>query len=512
MSEQIVECIANYSEARRPEVVEELVRAIMSVDGVLLLDRHSDADHNRSVLTFAGPPDQVAEAAYRSIKRAAELISLDEHTGEHPRIGATDVVPFVPITGVSMEDCVALARRLGQRVGTELNIPVYLYERAAQIPERENLENIRRGEYEKLKVEISSDPRRKPDYGPDHLGTAGATVIGARQPLIAFNIFLSTSDLSVAKKIASAVRHSSGGLRYVKALGMLVDGKAQVSMNLTNYSATPLARVVNLIRSEAQRYGVGIHHSEMVGLIPQAALVDAAVWNLQLDEFSPEQILENRLKQALDQQGTDKGPEIYLRALAASTAAPGGGSASAYCGAMSAALVSMVARLTVGRKKYQAVESTMLDIIQEADELRDQLARSASLDSEAYQKVMEAYKLPKETQVEVEARDEAIEQATLGATEVPMQVATLAVQILELAETVIRLGNINARSDGGAAAALGWAAWAGARLNVRTNTAMLRSQDRAQGYLASLSQLEKRAARIMASVSELLVDFEGLAI
>ena len=221
MSEPIVECIANYSDARRPEVIEKIAHSILSVSGITLLDRHSDQDHNRTVLTFVGPPEQVGEAAFRSIAKAAELIDLDHHTGEHPRIGAADVVPFVPIRNISMPECVLMARQLGARVGSELNIPVYLYEEAAARPERKNLENIRRGQYEALKAEIGLNPERDPDFGPKKVSPAGAVVIGARQPLIAFNIYLTTNDVSIAKKIAKAVRHSSGGLRYVKALGLL---------------------------------------------------------------------------------------------------------------------------------------------------------------------------------------------------------------------------------------------------------------------------------------------------
>jgi glutamate formiminotransferase/formiminotetrahydrofolate cyclodeaminase len=272
----------NFSEARRPEVIDQIVAAIQSVSEVKVLDRSSDLDHNRTVLTFAGTPAGVEEAAFRAIKTAAELIDLDNHTGEHPRMGATDVCPFVPLGGASMEECIAIAQRLGQRVGSELGIPVYLYEAAATRPERTNLENIRKGQYEGIKAEIETAPERKPDFGPAKLPKAGATVIGARAPLIAFNVYLTSDDVDIAKKIAKAVRQSSGGLRYVKGLGLLVDGRAQVSMNLTNFRETPIARVVEFIRREAQRYGVGIHHSELVGLIPQEALVDAAVWYTQL--------------------------------------------------------------------------------------------------------------------------------------------------------------------------------------------------------------------------------------
>jgi len=292
---KLVECIPNFSEARRPEVIDQITATVNSVNEVKLLDRSSDLDHNRTVLTFAGPPHAVEEAAFRAIRTAAELIDLNKHTGEHPRIGATDVCPFVPLSDVSMDECVAMAQRVGKRVGKELNIPVYLYENAATRPERTNLENIRKGEYEGLKEEIANNPERKPDFGPEKLGPAGATVIGARDYLIAFNVYLTTDKVDIAKKIARTIRHSSGGLRYVKALGLLVDGRAQVSMNLTNFRKTNLATTVELIRREAIRYGVAVHHSELVGLIPQEALVDAAVWYTQLDAFDKEQILESRL-------------------------------------------------------------------------------------------------------------------------------------------------------------------------------------------------------------------------
>ncbi len=282
MPSPLIECVPNFSEARRPEVIESIQAAILSVRAVRVLDRHSDLDHNRTVITFVGPPEAVEQAAFRAIKCAAELINLDQHTGEHPRIGATDVVPFVPVSDVSMAECIEIARRLGKRVGEELGIPVYLYEAAATRPDRQNLENLRRGQYEGLKSEIETNPERAPDFGPARLGPAGATVIGARAFLIAYNVYLTTDEVAIAEKIARAIRQSSGGLRYVKALGLLVDGRAQVSMNLTDFRKTPVARVQELIRREASRYGVGIHHSELVGLIPEDALVEAAVWHLQL--------------------------------------------------------------------------------------------------------------------------------------------------------------------------------------------------------------------------------------
>src|SRR5512132_2670357 len=313
---QLIESIPNFSEARRPEVIDQIVAAIQSVEDVKLLDLSSDLDDNRTVLTFAGSPFAVEEAAFRAIKTASELIDLNNHTGEHPRIGATDVCPFVPLSEATMEECVAVAKQLGQRVGSELGIPVYLYEAAATRSERTNLENIRKGQYEGLKAESESNPERVPDFGPAKLGTAGATVIGARNPLIAFNVYLTTSDADIAKKIAKAVRQSSGGLRYVKGLGMLVEGRAQVSMNLTNFRETPVARVVEMVRREAQRYGVGIHHTELVGLIPQEALTDAAVWYMQLDQFDNSQVLESRLFDSSVSVPDGSGPS-FIEELAA---------------------------------------------------------------------------------------------------------------------------------------------------------------------------------------------------
>ncbi len=516
MSSKIVECIANYSEARRPEVVEAIAAAIRSVAGVHLLDRHSDLDHNRTVLTFAGPPEAVEEAAFRSIAEAARQINLDEHRGEHPRIGATDVVPFVPISGVSMQDCVETARRLGSRVGKELGIPVYLYEQAANRPDRVNLEDIRRGQYEGLKEEILTNPSRQPDFGPGQLGTAGATVIGARHPLIAFNVYLTSDDVSIARKIAKAIRHSSGGLRYLKALGLLVEGRAQVSMNLTNFQATPLARVVETIRREAERYGVNIHHSELVGLIPEAALVDAAVWYTQLDQFDPEQVLERRLQAALEAGTTQSAPQAQmgkdlLDALSADTPTPGGGSASAYSGAMGAALVVMVARLTLGKKKYADVQDLMQQLLSRAERLQAELLEDVSKDAAAFEAVMAAYRLLKDTPEEQAQRQQAIEAATLAATQTPLEVARKAVDVLALAKQAVAQGNVNAISDGAVGAALARTALTGAGYNVRINLPGLKDRQAAGALLAKLANLESQAATLEAEVRQQLQERAGLA-
>ena len=293
---QIVECVANFSEGRRLQVVQQIIDVIDAVDGVTVLASESDSDHNRSVVTFAGTSDEMLQAAYEGIRVAAELIDMNIHRGQHPRLGATDVVPFIPIQNISMDECIQMAHQLGKRVGHDLNIPVFVYELAATRPDRQNLADVRRGEYEGLKQSLGKDPNRKPDYGLSEIGTGGATIIGARHALIAYNVFLTTDNIEIAKKIAKAIRHSSGGLRYVKALGLLVDGKAQVSMNLTNYKKTPIYRVVEMIRREALCYGVNIESSELIGLVPQDALLESAAWYLQMDNYSSDRVLENRLQ------------------------------------------------------------------------------------------------------------------------------------------------------------------------------------------------------------------------
>ncbi len=294
----IVESVPNFSEGRRPEVIQAIVAAYSSVEGARVIDVSSDYDHNRTVVTMVGSPEAVSEALFRGIARAAELIDMNEHEGEHPCIGATDVVPFVPIRGITMAACVELARQLARRVAEELGIPTYLYAEAATRPDRVVLADIRRGNYAGLKAELEAGNReRRPDFGPDRLGPAGATVIGARPFLIAYNIYLTTDNVEIAKAIAKAIRHSSGGMRYLQAMGVLVEGRAQVSMNFLDYTKTPLARVTELIRREAARYGVGIQSAELVGLIPQQALIDAAQWYLQLDNLKPESILEWHLHQ-----------------------------------------------------------------------------------------------------------------------------------------------------------------------------------------------------------------------
>ncbi len=503
MPRRLVECIPNFSEGRRPEVVAAIEEAIRAVPSVHVLDHHSDEDHNRTVITFVAPPEAAKEAAFAGIAKAAELISLEEHEGEHPRIGAADVVPFVPISGVSMEECVQLATSLAERVAAELDLPVYLYEEAATHPGRVNLENIRRGEFEGLKEAIETDPERAPDFGPAKLGPAGATVIGARAPLIAYNVYLTTEDAEVAKKIARAIRHSSGGLRYLKAIGLLVEGRAQVSMNLTDYRKTPLARVTELIRREAQRHGVEIHHAELVGLAPQESLIEAARWYLQLDQFEHDQVLETRLYEAQSEAP-------LLERLAKGTATPGGGSAAAHVGATAAALVGMVARLTLGKKKYADVAERMERIAAEADDLRTALERAVPRDAAAFEAVMAALRMPQEKKKEKEARAKALETALEQAAAVPLQVAEHSARLLELAAEVAAEGNVNAVTDAAAGAEMAAAALRSAGMNVRINAQSVSDEAAVSDWLTALTSLEERGAAASEQVRTSLQERAGL--
>jgi glutamate formiminotransferase/formiminotetrahydrofolate cyclodeaminase len=500
MANRLVECIPNFSEARRPEVVEEIINTIQSIPGVHILDRHSDLDHNRTVVTYIGEPEPVEEAAFLAIAKAAELIDLENHHGEHPRIGATDVVPFVPITDVTMVECIEMARRLGKRVGSELGIPVYLYEEAATIPERQNLENIRFGQYELLKTEISSNPARYPDFGPPKLSGAGATVIGARQPLIAFNVYLTTDDVSIAQRIAKTVRNSSGGFRFVKAMGVLVNGKAQVSMNFTNFHLSALATVVETIRNEAKRYGVGILSSELVGLTPQEALVDAAVWYLQLDQFDREQILERKLYEVMTASmapsATVPQEWSFIEQVASGTPTPGGGSASAHTGALAAALVAMVGRLTIGKKKYAAVEQEMWKLVEQAETLKNELTHAVDEDAKAFEGILTANRMPKNNQEELDIRAVAQKKAALHAAQIPLRTAGLCLEVLKLAHMAIEQGNINAISDGGSAAMLSLAALSGAGMNVKINIASYQDDAEAKAILSQLEAIEKEAHQL----------------
>jgi len=500
MPQPLVECVPNFSDGRRPEVIAAIREAIRTIAGVVVLDTHSDADHNRTVLTFVAPPEAALEAALAGTKRAAELIDMTHHSGAHPRIGATDVIPFIPLQGITLAECVQLARRLGRRIADELGIPVYLYEAAASRPERQNLEAVREGQIEVLRTEISTRPERAPDFGPAHIGSAGATVVGARAPLIAYNLYLDTNQLEVAQRIARAVRHASGGLRFVKAIGLLAGGRAQVSLNLTDYTQTPMARVTEAVRREAERLGARVLRSEVVGLLPQAALVEAAAWYMQIDSLSSLQLIEHRLQEPQTAAHLAPKETGFLDALAAGTPAPGGGSAAAHAAALAAALLAMVARLTVDRKKYAGVREEMLSLLAEVETLRQSLQSAVAEDAAAFEAVMSARRLPKGSDEENLAAAQALRAATLRAAEVPLGVARNAKRLLELALSAAERANVATLTDAGSAGHLAHAALQAALLNVRVNVLSLADDPQAHAFSSEADLLQARGADLLAKM------------
>jgi glutamate formiminotransferase / formiminotetrahydrofolate cyclodeaminase len=500
---RLVECVPNFSEGRRPEVIAAIRDAIAAVDGVSILDVSSDASHNRSVITFVAPLERAVDAALAGMRAARDRIDLTRHTGEHPRIGATDVVPFVPLDGTTMDDCIGLARQLGERAAAELQIPVFLYERAATRPDRENLADVRRGEFEGLRDEIGRTPARTPDFGPPHVHpTAGATAVGARPFLVAYNVYLGgVENVPVAKAVARAVRGSSGGLRHVKALGLEVDGQAQVSMNLVDTEQTPVHRAFDMVKMEAEARGVSPTWSEIVGLVPERALFEAAARHLQLREFSPDVVLERKVRAAVEGGISLDG---FVAAVASSAPVPGGGSVAAHAGALAAALAQMVAGLTAGRKKYAAVDAEMRAVAQDAAALVTELSALVDRDAQAYAGVSAAYKLPKETAGDAARRGEAITAALLGAADVPLDTARACVRVGELAVTVAEKGNVNAVSDAGVAALLAEAACRAAAYNVRINVAALDDKSLGATRAADAAALVQKAAALAARATAMV--------
>jgi glutamate formiminotransferase/formiminotetrahydrofolate cyclodeaminase len=498
--ERIVECIPNFSEGRRPEVIDAIIAAITEVAEVVVLDQEMDADHNRAVITFVGTPEACVEAAVRAAGRASELIDLNEHQGEHPRLGATDVIPFVPIAKVTMEECINLARIAAERIATTYGIPIYLYEAAATRPNRVNLADIRKGEFEGLRAEIETNPERQPDFGaPVIHPTAGATVVGARAPLIAYNVNLATADVSIAKKIAKAVRFATGGLRYVKALGFeLKDrGIVQVSMNMVNYEGTPLFRALEMVRREAARYGVPVIGSEIVGLVPQAALNDSADYYLQLENFSAAQILENRLQAALT-AAKSKPVTLAQRVgdfpdlVAEGTPAPGGGSVAAHCGMLAAALGEMMSNLTLGKKKFREVEPQINDLLPQLMTLRNSLQQAIEEDAQSFNEVLAAMKLPKTTPEEQDLRAVAIQAATKQAIAIPLRTAQESFAVLERLHQLAQIGNPNVLTDISVGAQLALVAMRGAYYNVLVNLAGITDTEFVQYTQAQAEALLQR--------------------
>lgn len=485
MTTPLVECVPNFSEGRDQATIDALQAAISAVPGVQLLDVQNDASHNRSVFTFVAPPDAAVEAALAAMRVATQRIDLTKHSGEHPRMGATDVVPFVPVSGVTMEDCVALARRLGEAAAKDLDIPVFLYARAAARPDRVLLPDVRKGEFEGMRGR-----ELDPDFGPKRVHpTAGATAIGARPFLVAFNVYLDTQDVTIAKDIAKQIRTSSGGLPGVQASGFIVDGLAQVSMNLLDIDITSPAVVLNAIKVRAEKLGVAVQKSEIVGLIPERAIVGAAEAALRVSDAASH-ILEAKIRAVARTPGAsppppppppssrDAAPTLngWIDELAGAAPTPGGGSAAALAGTLAAALVAMVARLTIGRKAYAGVEARAREILAEAEQLRAGLRRLVDEDAAAYEGVSAAYKIPKSDS----RRARAIDDALLAASRPPAEVVKLARRILALAQTIEHIGNQNAASDARVAGMLARTAIDGATENVNVNLAGMSDPARAK--------------------------------
>jgi len=504
---KIVECVPNFSEGRNPDKLAQIISEIESVEGVQLLNHEMDSDHNRAVVTLVGEPEAVVEGAFRGIKKASEILDMEKHSGEHPRMGATDVCPFIPVTGITMDECVALAKKLGERVGNELEIPVYLYEEAAQSPERVNLAEVRKGEYEGIRDSIGKDPKRKPDYGPSKTHPkAGAIAISARPYLVAFNVYLGSRNLQVAKKIANAVRHAKGGFRYVKAMGFDIKERQQVqiSMNLVNYEKSPMYRVYEVIKSEAARYGIPVVGSEIVGLVPLKAITKTADYYLGLENFKMNQVLEYKIKSR--KVAAKEGTKGFLELVASKSPAPGGGSVAALGGALGGALGAMVCRLTVGKKKYAKVSDELFELMQKADNLRNDLTFLIEKDAAAFDDVMAAMKLPKVSDFEIELRNKKLTEATIQAINVPIEVMSKSVEVMELLPIIAAKGNINSISDAGVANLMALSAVKGAHLNVRINLPGLEDKKLFSELEKKANQLLKKAISLFAETEKIVED------
>ena len=521
--DKIVECVPNFSEGRNMKIIEEIANEIKDTKNVYLLDVDPGEATNRTVITFVGAPEAVAEAAFKAIKKASELIDMRAHKGAHPRMGATDVVPFVPVKGANMEDCVRLAEELGQRVGEELGIPVYLYEYAAKEEYRRNLADIREGEYEALPEKLT-DKKWKPDFGPaewnENVAKTGATVIGARDFLIAYNVNLNTTDKKLANKVAKVIREKGykkkmpdgtkqqipGRLKFVKAIGWYIDEykRAQISINLTNFHETPLWKVFETAEEEANKIGLRVTGSEVVGLIPLEAVLDVgkhflekqgkstaiperdivheAILSLGLNEvaeFDPEEkIIEYKIeKMGSRKKLVDLTLRDFADELSRDSPAPGGGSVAAFVGSLGASLSSMVSNLTYGKKKYKDSWEDMLKVGVKAQELKDKFLELIDKDTEAFDAFMAAFRLPKKTEEEKRLRELEIEKATKKAIEVPLSTLRLTPDIIKLSEILTEKGNKNAISDAGVAALSAYTAAYGAYLNVLINLSELSDEE-----------------------------------
>jgi glutamate formiminotransferase/formiminotetrahydrofolate cyclodeaminase len=492
---RLIECVPNFSEGRDAGKVNTLIETMSKVPGVWVLDQEMDADHNRSVITLAGEPDAVAEAALAGTGKAVELIDMTQHSGAHPRVGATDVVPFIPVEGVTLDDCVALARRVGHEIWKRYRIPVFFYEAAATRSDRVNLENIRKGQFEGLREELKKNHDRQPDVGEPKLHpTAGVTVVGARKFLIAYNVNLNTPDVAIANKVAKAIRFSSGGLRFVKSMGVDLKARnvAQVSINLTDYEQTPMHRVYDMVKREAARYGAVPVGSEIVGLVPKKAIEMAADYFLQLENFSPAQVFENKLADVLvgaPREGKKEGKfaglvRPFVDAVAEASATPGGGSVSACAAALAAALGQMVAGLSRKKKSQVAYVDRLSDHLDALRREADALVEAIDADAAAYDLVMAAWKLPQGDSSQAGQRDEAMQTATKGAAEVPLQVAERAVALFERLGQLETIAAASMKSDLKVARLMAEAGARGAIANVEINLDGIKDT----GYVAAKRQ------------------------
>ena len=492
--DRIVECVPNFSEGRNQTTVRALVNAVESVPGVWLLDQTMDRDHHRSVLSFAGEPDAVAEAAFRAIRVATDLIDLRKHKGVHPRVGATDVVPFVPLRGATMQDCIHLAKRLGQQVGTELEIPVFLYEHAALHRDHAPLESVRRGGLQGLAFRMASDPDWTPDFGPPHLHeTAGAMVIGARPPLIAFNVNLRSTDLALARSIAKDIRQSNGGLPHLKAIGVALASRqlVQVAMNLTDFIITPIHVAFEAVRTRAAEQGVAVAGSKVIGLVPQAALVQAAAHSLALEQFDPTQVLETRLETRLFGEPARHAPSRvqepvdlqaqsladFLDAVAAATPIPAGGTVAALVGALAASLGIMGARLS----RQEGVEHRLSEISRRLRELMQ-------ADGDAYQRFLWATRLPKTDRT----RPAVLSSALHLATEIPLEIAEQATEAGALLHACSAEVKPRVRSDVTVGLVLAIAAADAGRHTVAENINIQHNQRLKSSLLDRIQQMTNR--------------------
>jgi glutamate formiminotransferase len=502
----IIECVPNFSEGRDVQKVETIIRALLAGPDVYLLDQEMDADHNRCVITLVGTRERIGEAALRGIGKAAELIDLNQQRGAHPRLGATDVVPFVPISGVTLEDCVRIAEWVAEQAWRRFKIPTYLYEAAARQPERRNLENIRRGQFEGLREEVRTNPKRHPDFGEAALHpTAGATVVGARKFLIAYNINLNTPEVAPAKAIAKKIRASSGGFPCVKAIGVELKSRhlGQVSMNLTDFETTSIATVFDAVRREAAAQGVEVLGSEIVGLAPRRALEDAAVQYLKVENYRPQLVFENRLEQVIREQtesASEKArrlramTETFVSAVAAPTATPGGGSVAALAGGLAAALAEMICGLSLNRPSLAAHHPKLQEFQNRLFSVRQRLLENIDRDALSYEAVMAAFNLPKSAESERGARARAIEEASKNATSVPLETAELSLEVAEIVSSLRDITIPLAAPDLAVALDLAGTARRGAMENVRANLPSIRDQGFLDRVQRKLEAIEKSAA------------------